>query len=78
MATTTNVSSNYAGKVAGDIIGAAFKEGSTLALGVLTEAENVGYKFNLRKVAYADGTVDYSCGHAPSGTITLSEKSNHT
>lgn len=74
MATTTNVSSNYAGKVAGDIIGAAFKEGSTLALGVLTEAENVGYKFNLRKVAYADGTVDYSCGHAPSGTITLSEK----
>ena len=74
MATTTNVSSNYAGKVAGDIIGAAFKEGSTLSLGVLTMAENVNYKFNLRKIAYADGTVNYSCGHAPAGTITLSEK----
>ena len=74
MATTTNVSSNYAGKVAGEIIGAAFKEGSTLSLGILTMAENVNYKFNLRKIAYADGTVDYTCGHAPAGTITLSEK----
>ena len=74
MATTTNVSSNYAGKVAGEIIGAAFKEGSTLALGVLTVAENVNYKMNLRKILYADGTVNYSCGHAPAGTITLSEK----
>ena len=74
MATTTNVSSNYAGKVAGEIIGAAFKEGSTLSLGVLTIAENVNYKFNLRKILYADGTVNYSCGHAPAGTITLSEK----
>ena len=74
MATTTNVSSNYSGKVAGGIIGAAFKEGSTLSLGVLTVAENVNYKMNLRKIAYADGTVNYSCGHAPAGTITLSEK----
>jgi len=74
MATTTNVSSNYAGKEAGGIIGAAFLEGSTLSLGVLTVAENVNYKMNLRKIAYADGTVNYSCGHAPAGTITLSEK----
>ena len=74
MATTTNVTSNYAGKVAGGIIGAAFKEGSTLSLGVLTVAENVNFKMNLRKIAYADGTVNYSCGHAPAGTITLSEK----
>ena len=74
MATTTNVSSNYAGKVAGSIIGAAFKEADTLRLGVLTVAENVNHIFNLRKIAYADGTVDYTCGHAPAGTITLSEK----
>ena len=74
MATTTNVTSNYAGKVAGDIIGAAFKENDTLSSNVLTVAENVNYKFNLRKIAYADGTVDYTCGFAPAGTITLSEK----
>jgi hypothetical protein len=74
MATTVNVSSNYAGTAAGEIIGAAFKEADTLRLGVLTVAENVNYKFNLRKIAYADGTVDYTCGHVPAGTITLSEK----
>lgn len=74
MATTTNVSSNYAGTAAGQIIGAAFKEGSTLGMNVLTVAENVNFKFNLKKIAYADGTVDYTCGHAPAGTITLSEK----
>ena len=74
MATTVNVSSNYEGKVAGQIIGAAFKEADTLRLGLLTVAENVNYKYNLRKIAYADGTVDYTCGFAPLGTITLSEK----
>ena len=74
MSTTTNISSNYAGKAAGSIIGASFKEADTLRLGLLTVAENVNYKMNLRKVAYADGTVDYSCGFSPAGTITLSEK----
>jgi hypothetical protein len=74
MATTTNVSSNYTGKVAGSIIGASFKSADTLRLGLLTVAENVNFKMNLRKIAYADGTVDYSCGFAPDGTITLSEK----
>lgn len=74
MATTVTVGSNYAGKVAGDIIGAAFKEADTLRLGLLTVAENVNYKLNLKKIAYTDGTTDYSCGHTPAGAITLSEK----
>lgn len=74
MATTVNVSSNYAGKVAGEIIGQAFKEADTLRLGLLTVAENVNFKYNLRKISYADGTVDYTCGFTPSGAVTLSEK----
>jgi hypothetical protein len=74
MATTNTVSSNYAGKVAGGIIGAAFKEADTLRLGLLTVAENVNYKYNLRKIAYADGTTDYACGFTPGGTFTGSEK----
>ena len=41
MATTTTVSSNYAGKAAGEIIGAAFREADTLRLNLLTVAENV-------------------------------------
>jgi len=74
MATTTTVNSNYAGSAAGAIIGAAFKESDTLRLGLVTVAENVNYKMNLRKIAYADGTVDYTCGFLPQGAITLSNK----
>jgi len=74
MATVTNVSSNYAGKEAGAIIGKTFKEADTLRLGVVTLAPNVGYKLNLRRVRYTDGTTAYSCGFDPQGTITLNER----
>ena len=74
LATTVTVASNYAGKVAGGIIGAAFKEADTLRLGLLTVAENVNYKLNLRKIAYASGLTDYTCGFTPAGAVTLSEK----
>jgi len=74
MATTQTTSSNYAGKVAGEIIGAAFKEADTLRLGLVTLAQNVNHKLNLRKIAYSDGTVDYTCGFTPQGAVTLSEK----
>lgn len=74
MATTVTVSSNYAGKEAGAIIGAAFKEADTLRLGLITVADNVNYKLNLRKIAYTDGTTDYACGFTPAGAVTLSEK----
>lgn len=74
MATTNTVNSQYVGKVAGAIIGQAFKESTTLSSNVITVAENVNYKYNLRKIAYTDGTVDYSCGFVPAGAVVLSEK----
>lgn len=74
LATTTTVTSNYAGKEAGAIVGAAFKEADTLRLGLVTVAENINYKLNLKKIAYADGTQAYSCGFSPAGSVTLSEK----
>lgn len=74
MATTVNTTSNYVGKEAGGIIGAAFRESDTLRLGLLTVMENVNYEVNLRKIAYTDGTVDYTCGFTPQGAVTLSEK----
>jgi len=74
LATTTTVSSNYAGKDAGNIIGAAFAEADTLRLNLISVAENVNFKLNLKKIAYADGTQAYSCGFSPAGSVTLSEK----
>ena len=74
MATTVNTTSNYSGKVAGGIIGAAFKEADTLRLGLVTVAQNVNFKYNLRKIQYTDGTVDYTCGFVPAGAVVLDEK----
>ena len=72
--TTVNVGSNYAGKVAGEIIGKTFKEADTLRLGLVTVIENINYKLNLRKISYVDGRTGYSCGFTPAGSVILSEK----
>lgn len=74
MATTTTTTSNYAGKEAGAIIGKTFKEADTLRLGLVTLAPNVGYKLNMRRVRYTDGTTGYSCGFNPEGAIVLNER----
>jgi len=74
MATNVSVTSNYAGRVAGEIIGASFKEADSLRLNLLTIAENVNYKYNLRRIRYTNGTISYTCGFTPEGAILLDEK----
>jgi len=74
MATNTTVTSNYAGKEAGVIVGQAFKEADTLAKGFITPFENVNYKLNLRKIELTGGKREYTCGFLPAGSIVLSEK----
>ena len=74
MATGMTVGSNYAGKEAGAIIGKAFKEGDTLSKGIITVAQGINYKLNMRRIRYTDGTTAYSCGHTPAGAIVLSER----
>lgn len=73
MATTVNVNSNYAGD-AGALYLASFNEGDTLGRKLVTVASKVKYKLNLRKIQTTNGLVDYTCGFAPAGAITLSEK----
>jgi len=74
MATTVTVGSNYAGKVAGEIIGKSFKEADTLAKNLVTVLPDIDYQTSVRKILYADGRADYACGFAPLGAVTLSEK----
>ena len=74
MATKVTVTSNYAGKEAGAIIGQAFKEADTIQKGFITTFENINFKLNLRKIELTGGKRAYSCGHVPAGAITLSEK----
>jgi len=74
MATTTTVTSNYAGREAGAIVGQAFKEADTLAKGFVTRYENVNYQLALRKIQLTGGKREYTCGFTPAGAITLTEK----
>lgn len=74
MATTVTVSSNYAGQVAGEIIGKAFKEADTIKRNLVSINPDIDYKTNIRLLEYTDGRTDYACGWAPTGAITLSEK----
>lgn len=74
MATTVTVTSNYAGKEAGEIVGQAFKEADTISKGFVTVFPNVNFKLNLRKIQMTGGKREYTCGHVPAGAITLSEK----
>ena len=74
MATTLTVTSNYNGTAAGEIIGKSFKEADTLANNLVTVAPDIDFKISLRKIQYADGRTDYTCGFNPAGSITLSER----
>ena len=74
MPTSTTVNSNYAGKEAGAIIGASFKEADTISKGLVTVAQNVNYQLHMRRIRYTDGTTAYSCGHTPAGAIVLNER----
>jgi len=73
MATTVSVSSNYAGKVAGEIIGKAFKEADTISRGLVSVLPDIDFQISLRKIQYADGRTNYACGFTPTGTVTLDE-----
>jgi hypothetical protein len=74
MPTTTTVTSTYAGKDAGVIIGASFKEADTLSKGLVTIAQNINHKLVMKRIRYTDGTTAYSCGHTPAGAIVLNER----
>jgi len=73
MATETTVNSSYAGTVAGEIIGKAFKEADTIQKGLVTILPNIPVKQVIRKIDYGNGRQDYSCGFTPAGSVTLDE-----
>ena len=74
MATTMTVNSNYSGSASSEIIGAAFKEADTISKNLVTVMPDIDFQISLRKIAYTDGRVDYTCGFTPTGAVTLSER----
>ena len=75
MATTTSITSTYAGEFAGKYISAALLSGSTIENGLITVKPNVKYKEVLKKVATDANVIkDATCDFAATGTVTLTER----
>ena len=74
MATTTSITTTYAGEFAGEYISAALLSGVTIDNGGITVKPNVKFKEVIKKVA-TDGIVkDGTCDFNDSSTITLTER----
>ena len=74
MATTTNVTTTYAGEFAGKYIGAALLSGNTLAQGGISIMPNVKFKSVIKRLDLASLTANASCDFTPTGTVTLDER----
>ena len=74
MATTTSITTTYAGEFAGKYISAALLSGKTLADGNITIKPNIKYKEVVKKLA-SDGVVkDATCDFDATSTVTLTER----
>lgn len=74
MATTTSITTSYAGEFAGEYIAAALLSGSTIENGLITVKPNVKHKEVLKKVS-TDGILkDASCDFTATSTLTLTER----
>ena len=74
MATTTSITTTYAGEFAGKYISAALLEGSTISSGGITVKPNVKLKEVIKKVSTNDLVKDATCDFDPTSTITLTER----
>lgn len=74
MATTTSITTTYAGESAGQYISAALLSGSTLESGGVTIKPNVKFKEVIKKLATDDIVKDATCDFSATSTITLTER----
>lgn len=74
MATTTNITSTYAGEFAGKYISAALLSADTIENGGITVKPNVKYKEVLKKVSTDDIVKNGSCDFTDTSTLTLTER----
>jgi hypothetical protein len=75
MATTTSITTTYAGQFAGKYIAAALLSGSTIENGGIEVKPNVKYKEVIKKGATDANIIkDATCDFTPTGTLTLTER----
>ena len=74
MATTTSITTTYAGEFAGEYIAAALLSGVTLSQGGVTIKPNIKYKEVIKKLALDSILKDASCDFDPTSNVTLTER----
>ena len=75
MATTTSLTSTYAGQDAAGYIAAALLEGNTIAKGGITVKQNVKFKEVIKKLATDANVIkDATCDFDATGTVTMTER----
>jgi len=73
MATTTNITTTYAGEKAMPYLQAALLAPNTIRNGGITVKPNIKFKQVLKKVAMSDLIKDGTCDFTPTATLTLTE-----
>tara|TARA_Y100000389_G_scaffold205089_1_gene262989 strand:- start:9576 stop:10514 length:939 start_codon:yes stop_codon:yes gene_type:complete len=74
MATTTSITTSYAGEAAGAYISAGLLSGSTIDNGGITVKPNIKFKEVIKTISTDDIVKDASCDFDPTSTITLDER----
>ena len=74
MATTTSITTSYAGEFAGQYISAALLSGTTLDNGLITVKPNIKFREVIKKVSSDDIVKDASCDFDSTSTLTLTER----
>jgi len=75
MATTTSITTTYAGEFAGEYIAAALLSGDTLAKNLISVKPNIAYKQVIKKASTDSNIIkDGSCDFSDTGAITLTER----
>ena len=74
MATTTSMTTTYAGEFAGQYISAALLSGSTIENGGITIKPNVKFKEVIKTINTDSIVKDATCDFTATSTLTLAEK----
>jgi len=74
MATTTSITTTYAGEFAGQYISAALLSAPTIENGGIEVKPNIKYKEVIKKIATDDFLKNATCDFDPTSTVTLTER----
>ena len=74
MATTTSITSTYAGEFAGKYVSSALLSGNTIANGLIEVKPNVKYKEVLKRLELGSLTADQTCDFTDTSTVTLTDR----